>query len=189
MQRKGEEHRTQDGREAPVVNTRAQCSWQIILTHLGAGNMGTAMAQGSRDETERIANTLPGGSSSPDWLTARQEVKLTVTQWGRTAVGDPKRVCAHNTPAAHALLSLGRVPRHTPASCAIHSHSPTPLSNPPPLAQAPSRPAPPLPAQRRPSRSSHSTNPVTGRAKLTCGVFQLDLPLDDLYRQEVVPLV
>jgi len=30
---------------------------------------------------------------------------------------------------------------------------------------------------------------VTGRAQPTCGVLQLDLPLDDLHRQEVVPLV
>lgn len=79
MQGRGEEHWTQDGGEAPVVNMRAQCSWQLILTPLGAGRMGTGWAQGSRDETNRIVNTLPRGSSSPVWLMARQEMKLLMT--------------------------------------------------------------------------------------------------------------
>ena len=50
---------------------------ELLLTPLGADRMGTATAQGSWDETNRTANTLQGGSSSPHWFIARQEVKLT----------------------------------------------------------------------------------------------------------------
>lgn len=79
VQGRGEEHWTQDVREAPVVNVRARCSWQLVPTPLGAGRMGTAMAGGSRDETNKMANTLPRGSSSPDWLMIRQEMNLPMT--------------------------------------------------------------------------------------------------------------
>lgn len=70
MQGRGDERWTQERREAPVVYMGAQCSWQLVLT-LRTGRMGTAMAGGSRDDTNKIANTLPRGSCSPDRLIIR----------------------------------------------------------------------------------------------------------------------